>query len=199
MGVWRPSPLAVPAVARDYQPMDGRLFGSATAAILLFTCSTISSSAERESICHEISLQGLLRAGEQFSSKIGGGLELRLLPMRFSDPSTATPLDDWRLDLVPTEAAGSMQKGADRIYPVNLPLRFNPWQDIGSTYGLTVEQKLERRILYHFGTIRFTATDYRTAEHGKTIVEIGFLSQIIAPEHALAADNPQAAPCPAKQ
>jgi hypothetical protein len=33
--------------------------------------------AERESICHEISLQGLLRAGEQFSSKIGGGLELR--------------------------------------------------------------------------------------------------------------------------
>jgi hypothetical protein len=58
-------------------------------------------------------------------------------------------------------------EGADRIYPVNLPLRFNPWQDIGSTYGLTAEQKLERRILYHFGTIRFTATHYRTAEHGK--------------------------------
>ena len=134
-----------------------------------------------------------------------------------------------------------MQKGADRIYPVNLPLRFNPWQDIGSTYGMTAEQKLQRPILYAFvpgdesfrrigslatdalwpysardpahatetyltvlntlalGTIRFTATHYRTAEGGKSIVEIGFLSQIIAPEHALAADNPQAAPCPAKQ
>jgi len=130
--------------------MNGRLFGSATAAILLFTCSTNSSSAGREPICHEISLQGLLGAGEQFSSKIGGGLELRLLPIRFSDPSTGTPLDGWRIQLVPTEVAGSVQEGEDRIYPANLPLRFNPWQEIGSTYGMTAEQKLERPILYSF-------------------------------------------------
>jgi len=120
--------------------MNGRLFGSATAAILLFTCSTISSSAERESMCQEILLHGSLRAGEHFSTKIGNGLELRLLPMRFSDPSTATPLDGWRIQLVPTEAAGSVQEGGDRISPVNLPLRFNPWQDIGSSYGMTAEQ-----------------------------------------------------------
>ena len=130
--------------------MNGRLFGSATAAILLFTSSTTSSSAGREPICHEISLQGLLRAGEQFRTKIGGGLELRLLPMWFSDPSTTTPLDGWRIDLVPVKPAGSMQEGEDRIFPVNLPLRFNPWQDIGSTYGMTAEQKLQRPILYAF-------------------------------------------------
>src|ERR1700751_4168987 len=126
------------------------LFGSATAAILLFTCSTISSGAEREAMCQEILLHGSLRAGEHFSTKIGNGLELRLVPMRFSDPSAATPLDGWRIQLVPTEAAGSVQEGGDRISPVNLPLRFNPWQDIGSSYGMTAEQKLERPILYSF-------------------------------------------------
>ena len=218
--------------------MNGRLFGSATAAILLFTCSTISSRAEREAMCQEILLHGSLRAGEHFSTKIGNGLELRLLPMRFSDSSTATPLDGWRIQLVPTEAAGSVQEGGDRISPVNLPLRFNPWQDIGSSYGMTAEQKLERPILYSFvpddegfrrirdlatdalwpysardpahateayltvlntlalGTIRFSATHYRTAEGGKSIVEMAFIAQIIAPEgFAFAADSPRTVPC----
>jgi hypothetical protein len=72
----------------------------------------------------EILLHGSLRAGEHFSTKIGNGLELRLLPMRFSDPSTTMLLDGWRLELVPTEPAGSMREGEDRIYPLNLPLRF---------------------------------------------------------------------------
>ena len=218
------------------------LFGSATAAILLFTCSTISSGAEREAMCQEILLHGSLRAGEHFSTKIGNGLELRLVPMRFSDPSAATPLDGWRIQLVPTEAAGSVQEGGDRISPVNLPLRFNPWQDIGSSYGMTAEQKLERPILYSFvpddesfrrirdlatdalwpysardpahateayltvlntlalGTIRFTATHYRTADGGKSIVEMAFIAQIIAPEDfAFAADSSRTVPCPPKQ
>jgi hypothetical protein len=130
----------------------------------------------------------------------------------------------------------------DRIYPVNLPLRFNPWQDIGSSYGIRAEEKLQRPILYAFvpddesfrrirdlatdalwpysardpahateayltvlntlalGTIRFTPTQYRTTESGRSIVEMAFLVQIIAPEQfAFAADNPQAAPCPPKQ
>jgi hypothetical protein len=237
--MWCPFPLAVRAVARG---MNGRLFGSATAAILLFICSTISSSAERELICHEISVEGSLRAGERFSSKIGNGLELRLLPMRFSDPSTTTPLDGWRIELVPVKPAGSMQEGEDRIFPVNLPLRFNPWQDIGSSYGMTAEQKLQGPIVYAFdpddesfrrirdlatdalwpysardpahateaylellntlplGTIRFTATHYRTAEGGKSIVEMDFLAQIIALENfAFAADNPRPVPCPPEQ
>jgi hypothetical protein len=222
--------------------MNGRLFGSALAPFLLFICSTNSSSAERELSCHEISVEGSLRAGEHFISKIGSGLELRLLPMQFSDPSTATPLDGWRIQLVPTEAAGSMQEGEDRIYPVNLPLRLNPWQDIGLSYGMTAEQKLQGPIIYAFvpddesfrrigslatdalwpysardpvhateeyltvlntlalGTIRFTATHYRTAEGGKSIVEMDFLAQIIAPDDfAFAVDNPRTVPCPSKQ
>jgi hypothetical protein len=222
--------------------MNGRLFGLAVVAFLIFACSRISFCAEREQICHEISLNGSLQAGEIFSSKIGSGLELRLLPTRFSDPPTATPLDGWRIQLVPTEPAGSVQEGGDRIYPVNLPLRFNPWQDIGSSYGITAEQKLQNPILYAFvpddesfrrihdlatdalwpysardpahateayltvlntlalGEIRFTPTHYRTAESGKSIVEIAFLAQIIAPEDfAFAADNPRVVPCPPKQ
>jgi hypothetical protein len=220
--------------------MNGRFLGSALTPFLLFICSTNSSSAERELICHEILLQGSLRAGEHFSTKIGNGLELRLFPMRFSDPSTATPLDGWRLEVVPTQAAGSMQEGEDRINPVNLPLRFNPWRDIGSSYGITAEQKLQRPILYGFvpddesfrrigslatdalwpysardpahateayltvlntlplGTIRFTATHYRTAEDG--IVDMAFQVQIIAPEQfAFAAGSPRLVPCPPKQ
>jgi hypothetical protein len=130
--------------------MNGRFLGSALAPFLLFICSTNSSSAERELSFHETSFEGSLVAGEQFSSKVGCGLELRLVPMRFSDPPTATPLDGWRLEPVPTQAAGSMQEGEDRIYPVNLPLRFNPWQDIGSSYGMTAEQKLQGPIIYAF-------------------------------------------------
>jgi hypothetical protein len=113
---------------------------------------------------------------------------------------------------------------------------------IGSSYGITAEQKLERPILYSFvpddegfrrirdlatdalwpysardpahateayltvlntlalGTIRFTATHYRTAEGGKSIVEMAFIAQIIAPEDfAFAADSPRTVPCPSKQ
>jgi hypothetical protein len=129
----------------------------------------------------------------------------------------------------------------DRIYPVNLPLRFNPWREIGSSYGIRAEEKLQRPILYAFvpdegsfrrirdlasdalwpysardpvhateaylsvlntlalGTIRFTPTQYRTAESGKTIVEITFSVEIIAPEQfAFAAANPRAVSCPPK-
>src|SRR4051794_29883851 len=102
--------------------MRGRLLEAAIAAFLLFTCSTISFSAECELVCHEILLDGLVRAGEHFSREIGSGLELRLLPMPFSDPSTPRPLDGWRIQLVPTEPAGSVREKEDRIYPVNLPL-----------------------------------------------------------------------------
>jgi hypothetical protein len=130
--------------------MKARLFRSTIAAFLFFTWLTISFSAECELVCHEISLDGSLRAGEQFSREIGGGLELRLVPVQLSDPSTTTPLDGWRVQLVPTEPAGSVREEEDRIYPVNLPLRFNPWQEIGSSYGIGAEEKLQRPILYAF-------------------------------------------------
>lgn len=221
--------------------MRGRLFRSTIAAFLFLTCSTISFSAECELLCHEISFHGSVQAGEHFSREIGSGLQFRLVPVQFSDPSTATPLDGWRIQLVPTEPAGSVREEEDRIYPVNLPLRFNPWQDIGSSYGITADEKLQRPILYAFvpdgesfrrirdlatdalwpysarnpthpsesyltvlntfalGTIRFTPTQYRTAESGKSIVEMAFLVEIIAPEQfAFAAANPRAVPCPPK-
>jgi hypothetical protein len=120
------------------------------APLLLFIGQTISFRAECELFCHEISLDGSVRAGERFTREIGSGLQFRLLPVQFSDPSTATPLDGWRLQLVPTEPAGSVREEEDRINPVNLPLRFNPSQDIGSSYGITAEEKLQSPSLYAF-------------------------------------------------
>ena len=222
--------------------MSRGLFENAIAAALILAGTTTSFTADREVVCHEISLRDTLRAGETFARQIGAGLELRLIPTQFSDLSTVTPFDGWRIELVPSEQAGSMQEVEDRIYPVNPPLRFNPWQDIGSSYGTTAEQKLQAPILYAFvpddesfqrirelatdalwpyaardpahateayltaldtlalGTIRFIATQYRTAEGGRSITEIAFLAQIIAPEpFAFVQADPQSVPCPPRQ
>jgi hypothetical protein len=75
-------------------------------------------------------------------------------------------------------------------------------------YGLTPPEiqhtrpkhNLELLNTLPLGTIRFTATHYRTAEGGKSIVEMDFLAQIIALENfAFAADNPRPVPCPPEQ
>jgi hypothetical protein len=104
-------------VAKSYSPMKARLFRSSIAAFLLFTCSTISFSAEHESICHEISFHGSVRAGKHFSRQIGSGLQLRLLPVQFSDPSTATPLNGWWVQLVPLSQPDQCGRGKTAFIP----------------------------------------------------------------------------------
>jgi hypothetical protein len=105
--------------------------------------------------CHGISLKGDLQAGSAYTQKIGAGLALRLTPQTFAKPAEgeAGGPDGWRITLEPAAAA------TDFIYPVNLPLRFNPWQDIGTSYGMTAENKLSSAsaISYRFVV---SETDY---------------------------------------
>jgi len=105
--------------------------------------------------CHGIFLEGDLRAGSTYAQEIGAGLVLRLIPQAFAKPADgdAGGPDGWRITLEPATAA------TDFIYPVNLPLRFNPWQDIGTSYGMTARDKLRSAsaISYRFVV---SETDY---------------------------------------
>ena len=53
-------------------------------------------------------------------------------------------------EVVPVRLTGAPNGLEDRIYPVNLPLRFNPNQDIGTSYGISAKQKLQDPIDYAF-------------------------------------------------
>ena len=108
------------------------------------------SGVEARPVCRQIVLRGAVRAGDTFSRTLGGGLELRLTPTRFSDPATPAPLDGWRIEVGPVRLTRALSGLEDRIYPVNLPLRFNPNQDIGTSYGISAKQKLQDPIDYAF-------------------------------------------------
>lgn len=106
--------------------------------------------------CRAVSVPVALNAGDRYSQEIGDGLALRLAPEQFADPAArGRRLDGWQIIVVPAHDAA----GADRIWPANLPLRFNPWQDIGTTYGLTAAEKLSGDITYRFV--------WRAAEYAK--------------------------------
>ena len=99
--------------------------------------------------CRSISFDGEIAAGEAFVREIGGGLALHLTPTTFSDPAVDAALDGWNLALLP-RAASDKSAQEDRIYPVNPPLRFNPWQQIGTSYDIAVEEKLKQPLAYAF-------------------------------------------------
>jgi hypothetical protein len=110
-----------------------------------------TAAGSRMAACHAVFLRVALTAGETFSQEIGGGLELRLMPERFFDPAARDrQLDGWQIVVVPAHAIAGAPPPQDRIYPANLPLRFNPWQSIGTTYGVTAADKLRRDITYRF-------------------------------------------------
>jgi hypothetical protein len=99
-----------------------------------------------EPACRRISLEGDLKAGDAYVQEIGAGLELRLTPRAFAEPAPGEGKgpDGWRITLEPAAAQ------QDHIYPVNLPLRFNPRQDIGTSYGIVAKEKLRDAVAYRF-------------------------------------------------
>jgi hypothetical protein len=126
------------------------LAGAAALTIVASVLAASLSGVEARPVCRQIVLRGAVRAGDTFSRTLSGGLELRLTPTRFSDPATPAPLDGWRIEVVPVRLTGAPSGLEDRIYPVNLPLRFNPNQDIGTSYGISAKQKLQDPIDYAF-------------------------------------------------
>lgn len=86
------------------------------------------SQAQASSTCDAVSFKVTLRAGEDFEKELGGGLLFRVRHEK--QPG-------WFIDIVPAEATAK-----DYIYPVNLPLRFNPNQTLGPGYGESVKSSL---------------------------------------------------------
>ena len=119
------------------------------AAVLVGACFGVLTAQAAPS-CRKVSLDVDLRAGEAFTKEIGGGLEIHLKPEALADPRARSErLDGWYITIIPLNpATGSPPQ--DRIYPANPPLQFNPWQDIGTSYGMTAMEKLSSDITYRF-------------------------------------------------
>jgi hypothetical protein len=95
--------------------------------ISAFVVAAILSQAQVSS-CNSVSFKVTLHVSEDFEKELGGGLLFRV-------KSEKQP--GWFVDIVPAEATSQ-----DYIYPVNLPLRFNPNQTLGPGYGESVRSSL---------------------------------------------------------
>lgn len=91
--------------------------------------------------CKAVSFTARLKAGESFTKKVDD-LEFEILPTH--DKAFC---NGWYLSL-------DDPHGNDLIYPVNMPLRFNPEQYLGCSYGLTIRQGLEMK-----RSLRFILTE----------------------------------------
>jgi hypothetical protein len=96
--------------------------------ISAFVVAAMLSQAQVSSSCNSVSFKVNLHVSEDFEKELGGGLLFRV-------KSGKQP--GWFVDIVPAEATSQ-----DYIYPVNLPLRFNPNQTLGPGYGETVRSSL---------------------------------------------------------
>ncbi len=91
--------------------------------------------------CSAVSFTAKLDAGKSFAQKVGD------LEFKIRANHDKALCGGWTFTL---EDAG----GHDFIYPVNFPLRFNPSQLLGCSYGLTVRQGLEMK-----RSLRFILTE----------------------------------------
>jgi hypothetical protein len=91
--------------------------------------------------CNAVSFAARLNVGESFAQKVDD-LEFKIRPTH--DKGFC---DGWTFSLDDPD-------GHDFIYPVNMPLRFNPSQFLGCSYGLTARQGLEMK-----RSLRFILTE----------------------------------------
>ena len=96
--------------------------------ISAFVVAALLSQAQVSSSCNSVSFKVTLHVSEDFEKELGGGLLFRVKSQK--QPG-------WFVDIVPAEATSQ-----DYIYPVNLPLRFNPNQTLGPGYGESVRSSL---------------------------------------------------------
>lgn len=82
--------------------------------------------------CSGVSLTVKLDAGKSYAQKVGG------LNFKISPDSGKGSCNGWAFTLEDAD-------GNDFIYPVNMPLRFNPSQFLGCSYGLSAKEGLEMK------------------------------------------------------
>lgn len=92
--------------------------------------------------CTAVSFVAKLKAGNNFKQKVDD------LEFEIRASTGMPPCGGWYFTL--DDAAGH-----DFIYPVNMPLRFNPSQNLGCSYGLTAQQGLEMK-----RSMRFLLTEH---------------------------------------
>ena len=129
------------------------------ACLLVLANPASSGETPTEKPCHAIAFEGEIVAGQSLEREIGGGLVLKFEPQNFGDEKTV--LSGWRVALSPASQKGSTDGTKDFIHPVNPPLRLNPSQDIGTSYGTSAARKLQRAITYAFV---LNMQDYRRIE-----------------------------------
>jgi hypothetical protein len=88
----------------------------------------VSAFAQRAPSCQIVSFKVVLNANSSYERELGGGLLFRV---------TSGKGPSWFVDVVPAE-----ENTKDYVYPVNLPLRFNPNQTLGAGNGETVQSSL---------------------------------------------------------
>jgi hypothetical protein len=98
------------------------------AGMSLCLLSPVGALAQRSPSCQIVSFKVNLNAHDNYERELGGGLLFRVMSEK--EPG-------WFVDVVPAE-----ENTKDYIYPVNLPLRFNPNQTLGPGYGETVQSSL---------------------------------------------------------
>jgi hypothetical protein len=118
------------------------------ACLLAVANPALSSATPTEMLCRAIAFEGDISAGQSFARDIGEGLALELMPQNFGDAAAA--LTGWRIQILGNSGKEPPADRDDYIYLVNLPLRFNPSQDIGTSYGMTAQEKLRHVITYAF-------------------------------------------------
>jgi hypothetical protein len=96
--------------------------------VSLCLLSPVGALAQRSPSCQIVSFKVALNAHDNYERELGGGLLFRVRSEK--EPG-------WFVDIVPAE-----ENTKDYIYPVNLPLRFNPNQTLGPGYGETVQSSL---------------------------------------------------------
>jgi hypothetical protein len=95
------------------------------AAILLVWVGT-AAAGRPATACRHTQLTAEVSAGEAFAKRIGNELVFRLTPERLGPEGESS---GWLVTMTMAKATD------DYIYPVTPPLRFNPTQTLGSSYG----------------------------------------------------------------
>ena len=119
------------------------------AAWWLCAVAAAQAAPEQKGHCRSAAFTAELRAGERFRKAVGNDLLFELTPARLGGEGE---LAGWEITVTPTN-----EPGKDYIYPVSPPLRFNPSQTLGASYGESAKASLASR---HEMTCLMTRSDY---------------------------------------
>jgi hypothetical protein len=104
----------------------------AALVLLLLTIPAVAQQPAKQS-CKSFRFRISLSAGQDFEKSIGEGLTLAI---KSEDPIEGIA-NGWDIAL--------FKQDRDYIYPVNLPIRFNPTQFISPAYGQTLQDQTRNR------------------------------------------------------